>query len=178
MGKAPLNHKILFTGPTGAGKTSAIGALSDIPIASTQNRAGDGEGSTAVALDYGSMRLGDSERIHLYGIPNQERFNKMRDILTDNSIGLILLVDNSRPEPFADMFDFINAFHDFIDRTHVVIGVTHTDLKPVPYIDEYHRAMDGAGIRYPIFEVDPRRREDVSLLVQTLLYLLDPGLSE
>lgn len=178
---ATNHHKIIFTGPVGAGKTTAIHAISDAPPVSTDARAKDMTASrkqtTTVAMDYGTMRLNDKERIHLYGTPGQERFNFMWDILTEGGIGLILLLDNTRPAPFNDMRFFTQAFRSFIQNTSLVIGVTRSDLKPTPHIDEYHRELDGLGIKAPIFEIDARRREDVSLLVQALLYRLDPGLS-
>ncbi|VAW83248.1 putative ATP/GTP-binding protein [hydrothermal vent metagenome] len=101
------NHKIIFTGPVGAGKTTAIASVSDVPLLSTEKSATDMtknmKPNTTVALDYGSINLGGKERIHLYGTPGQERFDFMWDILTKGGIGLLLLLNNSRPDPFHDM---------------------------------------------------------------------------
>lgn len=176
------HHKIIFTGPVGAGKTTAIQSLSDAPIVSTDAKAQDmtaqRKQTTTVAMDYGIMHLSDNERIHLYGTPGQERFDFMWSILTDGGIGLILLLDNTRQAPLKDLAFFLNAFRDFIAKTSLVIGVTRADLKTTPYLDEYHQELDRVGIRAPVFQVDARSRDDVSLLVQALLYQLDPGLSE
>lgn len=176
------HHKIIFTGPVGSGKTTAIQSLSDTPALSTDARARDmttqRKQTTTVAMDYGIMRLGDSERIHLYGTPGQERFDFMWSILTEGGIGLVLLLDNTRPAPFKDMAFFVNAFRDFISKTSLVIGVTRADLKLTPYLDEYHEELERTGVKAPIFQVDARSRDDVSLLVQALLYQIDPGLGE
>lgn len=177
---ATAHHKIIFTGPVGAGKTTAIGAISDAPPVSTDARARDmtrkRKDTTTVAMDYGVMRLGDNERVHLYGTPGQERFDFMWDILTEGGLGLILLLDNTRPAPFKDLEFFTNAFQDFISRTGLVIGITRSDLQATPYLDEYHGALDRLKLRAPVFQVDGRQREEVSILVQTLLYQLDPEL--
>jgi len=176
------NYKIIFTGPVGAGKTTAISVISDIPIVSTDEMATDmtkqRKQKTTVAMDYGMMNLGPDEKVHLYGTPGQERFDFMWDILTEGGLGLILLVDNSRVEPFRDLRFFLQAFKDFIQQTTVVIGVTRMDIKSTPSIKDYYTELEKHGLKLPLFEVDSRRIEDVSLLVQTLLYSLDPGLVE
>lgn len=174
------NHKIIFTGPVGAGKSTAIASISDIPPVSTDEAASDmtknRKAATTVAMDYGVMNLDGTERIHLYGTPGQERFDFMWDILTEGGIGLVLLVNNSRPDPFQDMHFFLAAFGDFIGQTRVAIGVTRMDESVRPTIADYHLQLQQSGHKIPIFEVDARERRDVSLLVQALLYSLDPGL--
>jgi signal recognition particle receptor subunit beta len=174
------NYKIIFTGPVGAGKSTAINSISDIPVVTTEEMASDmtqqRKQTTTVAMDYGRLDIGEGERIHLYGTPGQERFNFMWDILIEGGLGLILLIDNSRNDPFRDLRFFVNAFKDFIGKTSVVIGVTRMDLKQTPSIDDYYQEIDALPKRPPIFEVDAREGKDVSMLVQTLLYSLDPGI--
>jgi uncharacterized protein len=173
-------YKIIFTGPVGAGKTTAINAISDVPPIKTDAAASDmtknRKASTTVAMDYGIMNLAGGEKIHLYGTPGQERFDFMWDILTVGGIGLILLLDNTRADPFQDMRFFLDAFGKFIDDTSVAIGVTQMDLSSKPSIDDYHTQLQAFGLKPPVFEVDAREKNDVSLLVQALLYSLDPGL--
>lgn len=174
------NHKIIFTGPVGAGKTTAINSISDIPPISTDEAATDmtkdRKSGTTVAMDYGIMKLDGKERVHLYGTPGQERFDFMWDILIEGSIGLVLLVDNARPDPLRDMLFFLNSFEKFINDTQVVIGVTRSDESTTPTIADYHRQIKGHKHKIPVFEVDARERHDVSVLVEALLYSLDPGL--
>ncbi|MDT4331717.1 MULTISPECIES: ATP/GTP-binding protein [unclassified Methylomonas] len=173
-------YKIIFTGPVGAGKTTAIHSISDLPPVKTDAAASDmtknRKESTTVAMDYGVMNLPGGEKIHLYGTPGQERFDFMWEILTVGGIGLVLLLDNTRADPFQDMKFFLDAFGKFIDTTGVAIGVTQMDLSSTPAIDDYHQQLQTLGLNPPVFAVDARERADVSLLVQSLLYSLDPGL--
>ncbi|KFI23995.1 GTP-binding protein [Nitrosococcus oceani] len=175
------NHKLIFTGPVGVGKTTAISMLSDIPTVSTDETASDmtrrKKPRTTVAMDYGLMNVSETERVHLYGTPGQERFDFMWDILTEGGIGLILLLDNSRTNPLQDMHFFLGAFRGFINRTGVAIGVSRMDLHSQPKISDYYQQLQGFAKKPPILEVDARNRRDVSLLIQTLLYSLDPGLA-
>jgi uncharacterized protein len=174
-------HKIIFAGPVGAGKTTAIGVISDIPAITTDEMASDmttdRKPSTTVAMDYGLMKLDGCERVHLYGTPGQERFDFMWDILTTGGLGLVLLLDNTRGNPFNDMSFFVGAFREFIDQTRLVVGVTRMDERREPGLDRYNSHLKTLGLKAPVFEVDARERRDVAILVQALLYSLDPGIA-
>lgn len=173
------DYKIIFTGPVGAGKTTAIASISDVPPVGTDAAASDmtnkRKGSTTVAMDYGILKLDGGEQIHLYGTPGQERFDFMWDILTTGGLGLVLLIDNTRDNPMKDLNFFFNAFSDFIKETSLVVGITQTDLIKKPKIEDYRNQLKELNCNVPIFEVDARQKKDVSLLVQSLLHSLDPG---
>ncbi|HPQ97583.1 MAG: ATP/GTP-binding protein [Thiothrix sp.] len=175
------NKKIIFTGPVGAGKTTAIETISDIPAITTDEYASDMTKSrkpqTTVAMDYGLINLGDAERIHLYGTPGQERFDFMWDILTKGGIGLILLLDNTRKDPLQDMRFYTNSFREFIEQRQMVVGVTRMDLQRKPELADYRLWLEQLSLQAPVFEVDARERADVILLIQALLYALDPGVT-
>jgi signal recognition particle receptor subunit beta len=177
---AHTDHKIIFTGPVGAGKTTAIAAISDIEPIRTDEHASDmttrRKPATTVAMDYGMIRIGPKEKVHLYGTPGQERFDFMWEILTKGGIGLVLLLDNTRPAPFEDMRFYVTAFREFIENTRLVVGVTQMDSRATPTIDEYIRQMREMDLVAPVFEVDARRRDDVSALIQALLLSIDPTL--
>lgn len=173
-------YKIIFTGPVGAGKTTAINSISDVPPIKTDASASDmtksRKAATTVAMDYGIMNLPGGEKLHLYGTPGQERFDFMWDILITGGIGLVLLLDNTRADPFLDMKFFLDTFDKFIANTTVAIGVTQMDLSTTPTIEEYQNQLNNLGLKPPVFAVDARVKSDVSLLIQALLYSLDPGL--
>jgi uncharacterized protein len=173
-------HKIIFSGPVGAGKTTAIASISDIPPVSTEQVASDEtrrlKPLTTVAMDYGLIRLADEERIHLYGTPGQERFDFMWDILSQGAIGLVLLINNLRPDPRGDMEKFIQAFKPFAEQTRLVIGITQMDRQAQPDLDSYRQQLLTRGLYSPVFEVDARSRDDISTLIQVLLLMQDPGL--
>lgn len=175
-------NKIIFTGPVGSGKTTAIAAISDLPPVKTDEQATDmtkdRKAATTVALDYGVMNLAGGEKLHLYGTPGQERFDFMWDILTTGGIGLILLIDNTRTDPFKDMAFFLGKFKSYIESTSMVVGVTQMDRVAAPAIRDYNIHLKELGLNPPIFEVDARRKSDVTLLLQSLLYSIDPGLEE
>lgn len=175
-------NKILFTGPVGAGKTTAISTISDVEPFRTEQYATDETKErkelTTVAMDYGMMRLSCGEHIHLYGTPGQSRFDFMWEILTEGGIGVVILIDNCRPNPLEDYAFFVNAFRSFIQDTAAVVGVTRSEYPNRPGIEDYWRVTNELDLNIPIFEVDARDRRDVTCLIQALLYSLDAGLVE
>lgn len=173
-------YKILFTGPVGAGKTTAIASLSDTPPVSTESVATDDAAgrkqTTTVAMDYGVMRLSVTDQLHLYGTPGQERFDFMWEILQQGALGLIVMVDNAGADPIDDLRRFASAYRPFVEATALAVGVTRTDLRPTPSIEEYAEVLVGMGMQAPIFRIDARRRHEVALLVEALLFTLEPDL--
>ena len=172
-------YKIIFTGPVGAGKTIAINVISDIPTVRTESMATDmtreRKAETTVAMDYGRINLPNNTAVHLYGTPGQERFDFMWEILVEGGIGLILLIDNNRPNPLQDIRFFVSSFKDFIQHTAVVIGITHSDVKPQPSIEDYQHELSNLGLQgVPVFEVDARQKRDIVMLIESLLCSLDP----
>ena len=175
-------HKIVFTGVVGAGKTTAITHLSNIaPITTEQiatDETRDKKKYTTVAMDYGSIRLDNGEVLHLYGTPGQQRFNFVWDVLIEGCIGLIILLDHSNPDPLQDLRLFVRSFEKFIADNAAVVGVTHMTYAKGPKLDEYHQVLSEFGLNLAVFEVDTRNKNDVVILVQALLYTLDPGLAD
>lgn len=173
-------NKIIFTGPVGVGKTTAIAALSDDPPVKTDARASDmtlvRKGHTTVAMDYGVIRLDEDTKVHLYGTPGQERFNFMWEILSKGSMGLILLLDNTRANPLKDLTFFLDAFKGLLKTAPLVVGVTKMDVRSLPGIDVYQKYLTQHNFNVPVFEVDARQEEDVKQLVSAMLFSIDPGL--
>ena len=169
-------EKIIFTGPVGAGKTTAIAAISDKPPVSTDvDCRGDEKkikNTTTVAMDYSYIDLDDGPRVHLYGTPGQERFSFMWGILTQGGIGLVILINNDHADPISQMDYYLDAFKEFINKTSVVIGVTRIGVSDQASIEQYQQRLYERGQVFPIFEVDGRSAPDVKVLVQALLTTL------
>jgi len=174
-----MEHKIIFGGPVGAGKTTAIAAISDIPVVNTEAKPSDDtarlKATTTVAMDYGILNLGGNSKVHLYGTPGQERFSFMWDILSIGGIGFVLLLDNTRPDPLADLEFYLNSFKGLIASSTVVVGINRTETNPRPGLYTYQTRLAQLNLNVPLFEVDPRQRADVKALLLALLAMLDPG---
>lgn len=172
-------NKIIFAGPVGVGKTCAITAVSDIPPAATEAMATDEtmsiKDNTTVAMDYGIINMEDGDKIHLYGTPGQERFSFMWDILTQGGIGLILLLNNKADDPLEDLEFYLESFKDFINEREVVIGITRMEERPRPGLYTFQTKLDQMGMRTAVFEVDPRSKDDMKMLLMALMSMLNPS---
>lgn len=169
--------KIVFTGCVSAGKTSAITMISEIPIITTDVKATDevaaDKETTTIAMDYGEMTLEDGVVMKLYGTPGQKRFKYMWEILATGALGIIILVDNRRSDPLADLQLYLDNFKRFIDSSTVVIGVTHSDESAEPSLQKYHDYLLQKRLFFPIFEIDARNKADVVVLVESLVAMLE-----
>ena len=172
-------HVILFGGPMGAGKTTAIQTLSEIDVIATEAENTDLEANskpmTTVALDYGEITLGDDEKVRLYGIPGQRRFDFMWTILKERARGMVLLVGNDVRDPIGAMLDFIEDFRDLYARGGIVVGISRTDVLASPSYAEYAKALEVVhpDLVIPIFTVDPRNPEHMQTVLMTLIANID-----
>ena len=172
--------KIVFTGPMGAGKTTAIRAISDgevlstdVPITGGAELSMPGKTMTTVGLDYGECRLGDQWVLKLFGTPGQERFRFMWDILGAGAFGLIVLADNSQPDPVGEVARYLKAFAPHVPARRTVVGVGRLDTHPSPGIADYCEQLGALGYNPPVLEVDVRRDADVRLLLSVLVSMAE-----
>jgi uncharacterized protein len=171
-----IEHKILFTGVTGAGKTTAIGAVSEIPPLSTDVRNTDANLSkamTTVGLDYGELTLDNGEKLRLYGTPGQQRFDFMWKILSVGSLGLIILIDNSQSDPLADLDRYLTGFASLIADTACVVAVGRLETHPTPDVEQFVAHLATRNVLCPVLQADVRDREQVVQLLELLLLQLE-----
>lgn len=164
--------KIIFAGSMGAGKSTAIQALSDKEVVSTDVTNTDKQAHskllTTVGIDYGQILLPPDVRIGLYGTPGQERFELVWRIVTEGALGAVILVDSSSDKAREELPYYVNYFHKH-NLDNIVIGITHTDKEGYLSLADCFEILEKQELTFPVFEVDAREKDDVLLLIETLI---------
>lgn len=170
---ASYANKLVFVGGMGAGKTTAIGAISDLPPVSTDMPlsadATADKSLTTVALDYSTVDLEDGELLHLYGVPGQKYLDFMWPMVCDGAVGIVVLVNACEPEPVAGTCELLRSFSGLAPDASFVIGVTRTDQNDGFRTTEFRDALASSGYRVPVVRVDAREQAQVEFLIRTLI---------
>ena len=131
--------------------------------------------TSTVALDYGEILVGPNEKVRLYGIPGQRRFDFMWEILTERAQGMILLVPADGLDPVGDAIAFLDRFTALYDRGGIVVGLTRADLSSSIDAVELGWALAQArpSAPVPVLTLDPRERAEMRMALLTLVANLE-----
>jgi uncharacterized protein len=184
MGSTPSNghadvplaaFKVLIAGGFGAGKTTLVGAISEVrPLhteesltrasVGTDDLSGvDKKTTTTVAMDFGRLTMGTHLVLYLFGTPGQERFWFMWDELSYGALGAVVLADTRR---LGDCFPSVDYFEK--RGLPFIVAINCFDGAPAYHPEDVRIALD-LDPRVPAVLCDARKRDSVKQILITLV---------
>jgi signal recognition particle receptor subunit beta len=159
----PYIPRIVVTGPAKSGKSTFVANASEHGF-SVDRKGLDGD-TTTVAMDLGWLPSKDFD-ITIYGTPGEQRFDPLIPPALIHAMGVVLVIDAAKPDTMPRAKYLLGMVAKL--KIPIVIAANKKDLKPLMSEREIRDSL-GVPKDIPIFFISATRRDDVALVLESLV---------
>ncbi len=166
--------KLAIVGELGAGKTQLVSTLSEISPFETEveSTIDIGKQFTTVGIDYGRIRLDEQTALGLYGVPGQERYSFLWEMVSKSIWGLVILFKYAEHADMANLDHLLSFFEPGQRKTPCVIALSHIENAGAEQVEdlveEIQTVLKAHQLVAPVIEVDNRAKDSAINLLYTL----------
>ena len=167
-------YKLAVVGAVGAGKTEMISTISDISPVRTEARStvDIGKEFTTVGIDYGRLMLEGDKALGVYGVPGQERYSFVWDMVNQSLWGIVALLRLDQSGSVSELETVLRHFNPNATGVACVVGITHAEEASSAELNlamtDAKALLSSTNIDAPILSVDARSRASVMPVLQML----------
>jgi len=177
----PVSRQVAFVGPFGVGKTTAVCAVSDTNVTTTEVissalRARTGrhlKTTTTVGLEIGEWRMPTGQQIAVVGTPGQERFDIVRRTAMPRSTGVVLWLFGQHHVATLDAELWMEFISREVPTRKMTVAITRLDHLDGADLDreleKFRRVIRRFDPTVPVVAADPRERADVESVLLTAM---------
>lgn len=173
-----ISHQVVFAGPFGVGKTTALRTVSDIAVVNTDvatdealpEAVAQGKTTTTTGFDYGEWQFPDGSRVSLIGVPGQERFEAMWDVIIPRSSAIVLWLYGDTESRLRDGHQWLQALAKRKAVARLAVAVTRVpDAQAEVALEPFRELVSRYHPLAPVITADPRRPSDVMQAIMMAL---------
>jgi uncharacterized protein len=171
-----MSTKILFIGPRGIGKTTAIATLSGKPPTKVRLGSLDEESAAgperATEFNYGMLCDNDAEDpTFLLSVPAFRHLGaKVFEVWPHGVVGALLLLDHLSTTATRDMQAYLEEYAALARRNALVVGVVNIPATSgVRALEPYVYVMESMGLTLPLAPISVTTRTDLLWALDALV---------
>ena len=137
------------------------------------------DASKDVQMNFGSLQVDEDHRIDFFGGNDEVLFEFIDNRPDTDFKGLIITLDADDSEALSQFKELLLKQQSYLQKHALVVGISGNDYTSIKQAEEHIRhcltELDSVA---PVFSIDPDSKDDVSLLVESLLCFARPGIEE
>jgi len=166
--------KLLFLGPTGSGKSSALEALGadrTALLGAPQELPRTARIDTG--LGYHSLSLNERQSLQFYEVPGGADFEGLWHMfvqsLAKQLSAVLVFINNASGQPLQQLNQLLDNHPELFSSLTVQLVVTHVDTSESPILSDYQALLESRSVKARVAFIDGRSAIDLLVVLEQLL---------